>query len=154
MSKHSTFTLERVYDAPAERVFACWASPEIKPRWFGCAKNIRNEGYSLDFRVGGRETNRAFMEGQTFSHDYEATYHVIVPNERIVYSYTMDKNARRMSVSLTTVEFTPVGSGTRMTFTEQGVFLDDEGWIDTRESGSAGLLDAIQRELDRQASRA
>jgi anti-sigma factor RsiW len=29
---HSTFSLERVYDAPAGRVFAAWADPAAKSR--------------------------------------------------------------------------------------------------------------------------
>ena len=32
---HSTFVLERVYEAPPARVFAAWADPAIKALWFG-----------------------------------------------------------------------------------------------------------------------
>ena len=31
---HAVFTIERVYDAAPARVFAAFASPEAKARWF------------------------------------------------------------------------------------------------------------------------
>jgi uncharacterized protein YndB with AHSA1/START domain len=31
---HSTFTIERTYPTAPSRVFAAFASPEIKRRWF------------------------------------------------------------------------------------------------------------------------
>jgi len=43
-----------------------------------------------------------------------------VPGERIIFSYDMRLNERRISVSLTTVEIRPVGARTRLVFTEQG----------------------------------
>ena len=55
---------------------------------------------------------------------YEATYRDIVPAERIVYGYLMEADDTLISVSVTTVEFAPAPSGTTLTFTEQGVFLD------------------------------
>jgi uncharacterized protein YndB with AHSA1/START domain len=30
---HATFTMERNYQAPPDRVFAAWADPEVKVRW-------------------------------------------------------------------------------------------------------------------------
>ena len=47
-----------------------------------------------------------------------------MPNERIIYGYDMHLDDKRISVSLATVEFKPAGKGTRLTFTEQGAFLD------------------------------
>jgi uncharacterized protein YndB with AHSA1/START domain len=54
-------------------------------------------------RVGGREVNRGGPPGGPV-YTYDARYGDIVPNERIVYSYTMDCGDARISVSVTTVE--------------------------------------------------
>ena len=54
----------------------------------------------------------------------------------------------RISVSLATVEFTPVGgSGTHMVFTEQGAFLDGHESPAGRAEGMGSLLDALEKEL-------
>ncbi|MGH2993971.1 MAG: SRPBCC domain-containing protein [Solirubrobacterales bacterium] len=115
--RHATFTVERTYDASPARVFAAWAEPAAKARWFGDpAQGV--EDFELDFRIGGREFNRGTVEGQAYT--YEARYQDIVPDERIVYAYDMHADESRISVSLGTVELEADGAGTRLTYTEQG----------------------------------
>ena len=98
--------------------------------------------HSLDFRVGGHETNRGGPPGDVV-HRFEARYQDIVENERIVYTYDLYLDARRMSVSLATIELRPDPDGTRMTFTEQGAFLDGIDDPAGREHGTKLLLDAL-----------
>jgi hypothetical protein len=59
----------------------------------------------------------------------------------------MQLGARRISVSLSTLELSADGSGTRMRFTEQGVFLDGHDGIAERERGTKDLLDNLERAL-------
>ena len=56
--RHDTFVIERTYGASPARVFRAWPDPEAKARWFAGAEGPGN-GYELDFRVDGREVNRA-----------------------------------------------------------------------------------------------
>jgi uncharacterized protein YndB with AHSA1/START domain len=140
---HATFAVERTYDASPARVYAAWADPEAKARWFG---NDADE-YELDFQIGGRELNRGIMEGNTYT--YEARYRDIVPDERLVYAYDMYLDETRISVSLGTVELKPDGDGTRLTYTEQGAFLDGLDSPEQRQQGTGGLLDALGEELAR-----
>jgi len=141
-AEHGTFVLSRTYPVAPERVFAAWASRDAKARWFG-PPGQDNPNFKLDFRVGGTESiSGAPVAGGTV-HTYHATYHDIVPNERIVYGYTMDAGAERSSVSVTTVEFAPAGDGTTLTFTEQGVFLDGHDTLVSREKGTSELLDQL-----------
>ncbi len=56
---HSTFTIERTYDAPPARVFAAWADPGLKSRWFGGGTDDAPIDLDMDFRVGGHETDRS-----------------------------------------------------------------------------------------------
>lgn len=75
-------------------------------------------------------------------------------DERIVYTYDMHLDDQRISVSLATVQLEPAGAGTRLTFTEQGAYLDGFDTIDVREEGAGQLLDALGAELRRASANA
>ena len=116
---HATFCIERTLNASPARVFKAFADQQAKDKWFtGAPSWVRTER-SFDFRVGGRETSSVGEPGGV-QHRFDATYHDIIPNERIVFSYVMHLDAVMMSVSITTIEFTPSGDKTTLKFTEQG----------------------------------
>jgi uncharacterized protein YndB with AHSA1/START domain len=146
---HATFVIERTYDAAPARVFAAWATPEAKSRWFAGPESWDQSGHELDFRIGGRERLSGGPKGGTV-HKFDAIYQDIVPEERIIYAYDMHLDDKRISVSLATVEIKPKGKGTRLVFTEQGAFLDGFDVPQDRESGTGSLLDALGRVLARQ----
>jgi hypothetical protein len=53
-----------------------------------------------------------------------------------------------ISVSLSTVELFPSGTGTLLKFTEQGTYFDDPDAPKGRENGSRGLLEKLAAELE------
>jgi uncharacterized protein YndB with AHSA1/START domain len=138
--QHSTFVIERNYKHAPARVFAAWAGAAAKAAWFPKADEF-------DFRIGGHETNRGGPPGGP-TYTFDACYQDIVPDRRIVYSYTMDMEHTRISASVTTVEFQPEGDGTRLIYTEQGVFLDGHDTSEQREHGTKALLDRLGSALD------
>ena len=141
---HATFTLERSYSAPPARVFAAWADPAAKARWFTPGSSA---GHQLDFRVGGREVATGGPEGGPLM-TFETLYRDIVPEQRIVYTSTLSAGADLMTVSLTTVEFTPgEGGGTRLVLTEQGAYLDGHEQPAWREQGTSDQLEALAAQL-------
>lgn len=141
-AKHSTFVIERNYKHSPGRVFAAWAGQAAKAGWFPKAEEF-------DFRVGGREFNRGGPPGGPV-YTFDACYQEIVADRRIVYSYTLDMEDRRISVSVTTVEFETADNGTRLIYTEQGVFLDGLDTPEQREHGTRILLDRLGDALDSQ----
>jgi uncharacterized protein YndB with AHSA1/START domain len=144
---HSTFVIERTYDAAPTRVFAAWAGKDAKQRWFGPVEGGEHE---LDFREGGHERLLARVHGATYN--YDALYEDIVPDERIVYTYNMHRDGRRMSVSVTTVELLAEEGGTRLRYTEQGVYLDGEDTPELREQGTQEMLDKLAAALSHEAT--
>ena len=153
---HGTFVVERVLDASPARVFAAFATPEGKDRWFAGPGAWTREIREMDFREGGRERVRGVWPGG--SSDFRATYHDIVPDQRIVYSYEMFNNEARISVSLTTILIVPEGGGARLTLTEQGVFMDHDpaGQMGpaSREHGTNLLMDQLAAALARDHAQA
>ena len=145
---HATFTIERTYDASPARVFAAFADAGAKAQWFHGPPEWGPDEHEMDFRVGGRETSRGGPKGGPVHH-FDARYMDIVPDRRIVFAYDMYVDDTKLSVSLTTIQVQPAGEGTRLTFTEQGAFLDGHEDPSLREEGTRGLLDALGRALAR-----
>lgn len=146
---HATFVIERTYDATPARVFSAFADPVAKAAWFGGPEDWDSSGLELDFRVGGREHESGGPKGGPVS-TYEAVYRDIVTDERIVSTYEMYLNDARTSVSVATVELEPVGSGTRLIYTEQGAYFDDPEAAAGREEGTQGLFDQLGAALQRE----
>lgn len=137
--KHATFVVERTYAASPERVYQAWSNSEAKAKWFSKAD-------IFDFQVGGREYSRGGPpEGPVFV--FDAVYQEIVPQQRIVYTYTLDSGDTRISVSITTIELIEVEGGTTLIFTEQGAFFDGLDTPEVREHGTNELLDALGKSL-------
>jgi uncharacterized protein YndB with AHSA1/START domain len=143
---HATFSIERNYDSPPAKVFKAFADPAIKRRWFAEGEGWEIEEFTAEFKVGGYERSRFRFRGGTPIRN-DTTYHDIVPNERIIISYTMTIGENRISASLATVEFRQVGSGTQLVFTEQGAFLDGLDTAGPREAGWKDLLEALGKAL-------
>jgi uncharacterized protein YndB with AHSA1/START domain len=133
--EHATFAIERLYDATPARVFSAWSSAEAKLRWFFCEDSWRVLEHRFDFRAGGRELLSVEPPGGV-PHVMDALYHDIIESRRIVYGYDMYIGEARISVSLATVELEPKGRSTRLTFTEQGVYLDGLASPAEREEGT------------------
>ncbi len=150
---HAVFTIERVYDAAPARVFAAFASPEAKARWFAGPDEWTQLERTFEFREGGRERLRGRFPSGRVSF-FDACYFDIVPDQRIVYGYNMHVDDRRISVSLATIELKPEGAGSRLTFTEQGAYLDGYDDAGSREHGSGLLLDNLGAALARESANA
>lgn len=147
---HSTFVVERTYDATPARVFAAWADPAAKRRWFAEGEGWEVETFDVDFRGCGHERSRfRYKGGPVICNDTD--YQDIVPDRRIVIAYTLMVGERRVSTSQATVEFIPAGrASTRLSYPEQGAVLDEHDHGAIREQGVGTLLSALGMELRRQ----
>src|SRR3546814_5473466 len=126
-------------DVCSSDLFAAWAEPALKRRWFGEADGWEDVEHRLDFRVGGSEYSSARQPGGP-RHVNETVILNIVPERRIVFAYTMRLDDRPISTSLATVALEPDNGGTRLTYTEQGDFFDGLDGGASRQDGWTWLL--------------
>jgi uncharacterized protein YndB with AHSA1/START domain len=140
-AQHGTIRLERRYKASPNRVFAAWAEPRARAKWDVPGRWVIAE-QTFDFREGGRELKR-FGPKDDPRLVADTLYLDIVPQRRIVFSYSMTSRGTPISVSLTTIEISAGGRNTHLLFTEQAVFLDGNDNAAHREEGLASMLDKI-----------
>ena len=145
---HATFHLERTYDAPVVRVWKALTDQAAKSKWFGGPPDKWEllERH-MDVRIGGTERASGRWEGGVVS-NFDAIYHDVIPNERLVYSYVMHLDEKKISVSLATMELKADGAKTTLRVTEQGAFLDGYDDAGSREHGTGDLLDKMGKSLE------
>jgi uncharacterized protein YndB with AHSA1/START domain len=143
---HATFCIERTYPASAAQVFKALTDPAAKAKWFRGGDGYTLLAREMDVRPGGREHVKGRWKTGVVS-TFDAVYHDVVADARIVYAYEMHLDDRKISVSLATFELKPAGTGTRLVMTEQGAFLDGYDDAGSRERGSNFLLDALGNSL-------
>ena len=143
---HSTFCIERTYDASPERVFAAFANLEAKSKWFSGPEEWVTDKREFDFRIGGREVLSGGPKGGPF-HTFDARYFDIIAARRIIYAYDMYVGDRKLSVSLCTIDIKPQGKSTSLTLTEQGAYLDGIEDGSQREAGTRDLLEKLGKSL-------
>jgi uncharacterized protein YndB with AHSA1/START domain len=155
MTTHASFVIERRYNASPQRVFAAWSDPAAKRQWFVEGEGWDIQSYQLDFREGGVEKSRFRFDkgpeifGEETMMGNRTVFNEIVPNERIIFTYSMDRNGLRFSVSLVSVELSAAGAGTRMIFTEHATFFEGGDGAQMREAGWRELLDKLDQYLSK-----
>jgi uncharacterized protein YndB with AHSA1/START domain len=144
---HASFTITRNWPHSPARVFQAFADEKTKAKWFGGPPGSELYGKSFDFREGGRETiSGKHANGMVSA--FDCIYRDIVPNERIVYSYVMHIDGRKISVSHACIELTPDGNGTKFVLTEYGDYLDGYDDAGSREHGTNALMDQLGKSLE------
>lgn len=149
---HNTFVIERTYPKPPAKVFAAFALPEKKKRWYAAGGAHDVVSYDLDFRRGGREVLVGKMKPGTpiagAMLTWSQTFEDIVDNERIVFGQTLDIGERRVSCALITAEFHADGAGCRLVFTHQAAYFEGADGPQMREMGWRVLLEAVAGALE------
>lgn len=142
---HSTFVIERALNASPARVFAAYSTLEGKSQWFKPPDGSleKTMARDFDFREGGKERFHAKWNSGKVS-DFQATYHDIIENERIVLVYDMHVDGVKLSTSVMTIELVAEDGGTRLIHTEQGAYyVGGEEAARSREEGTTFGIEAI-----------
>lgn len=144
---HDTFVVERSYPVAPARLFAAFADPAKKRRWFAEGPAHDLEAYEMDFRVGGREhASYVFRPGTPIAGkriENDQTYLSIAPERRIVTVQSMSLDGALISTALITIELAPQGEGSQLTCTHQAVFFEGADGPAMREGGWRALFESL-----------
>lgn len=149
---HDTFIIERHLAHPPARVFAAFAEPDKKRRWFGESPTHDVLAFTSEFRVGGVESARYRLNAGTpfpgIELSHEGTILDIVPDTRVTVASTMAFGGKRISATLVTFEFLRSPSGTTLLCTHQAVYFEGADGPAARRAGIEALLDRLAQQLD------
>lgn len=129
-------TIERVFDAPVERVWKAWTEPEQIKSWWG-PKDWSAPSVTTDFRVGGKFLycmRGAMGPGQPEQDNWSGgEYKEIIPMQKIVATdYFTDAEGNKISPKeigmpgewpdemRVTVTFEDLGGKTKLTVFHEG----------------------------------
>lgn len=144
---HGTFTLKRTWATSASRVFSAWSDPKLKAQWFtGPKDRWTMTGRSIDFQEGGIEVLKGrFKDSGTT--DYRARFHLIEPDQRIIYDYDLHLSGHFHSVTLSSLVLQGEADRTHVSYTEQIIFIDGRDGTGDRRHGTELMFDRIANVL-------
>jgi uncharacterized protein YndB with AHSA1/START domain len=105
--------IERVFEAPRDRVFAVYTDPELIPEWWG-PQGTTAVVDRMDVRPGG-SWRFVFLEPDGSETGFRGTYREVTPPERIVQTFEWEGMPGHVSVE--TATFEDLGDRTRVTTT-------------------------------------
>ncbi|QND55959.1 SRPBCC family protein [Mesorhizobium huakuii] len=114
-----SFAIERIFNAPVERVFRLWTDPLLVAQWWGI-RDCTIPHCALDLRVGGRwRIDMLTASGALYRN--QGSYLDIVENVRLSYSDEPDPEIQEWAGkppgrSRHTVSFTASGARTHVHF--------------------------------------
>ena len=135
-----SITINRVIEAPPERVYEAFVDPDELTAWLP-PEGFSAEVHEFDATEGGtfRMSFTADIEElEPYAHTFHGTYEEVSPGERIVYTEEFESNDPGMAGEMTTtVTFGKVSGGTEVTAHQAGIPENippqdaNEGWNDS-----------------------
>ena len=115
----NTIRLNRVLQAPPERVYKAFLDPGAMVKWLP-PNGFTGEVHHLDAKVGGtyKMSFTNFSSGK--SHSFGGEYLELVPGERIRHTDKFE-DANLPGEMTTTITFTKVSVGTELNIVQEGV---------------------------------
>jgi uncharacterized protein YndB with AHSA1/START domain len=135
--------IERVFDAPRDRVYAAFTDPELIPQWWGRHEDTTTVE-KMEVEPGGdwRFVTVSSEDGE--EHAFRGSFREVVPPERIVWTFEWE--GMKGYVSVETVTFEDLGERTKVTSTS--LFYTTEERDGMLESGMETGLNETYARLD------
>lgn len=127
-------TVEATINAPVEKVWDYWTSPEHIMQWNNASDDWHTPHAENDFRAGGRFLSRMEAKDGSVGFDFSGVYDGIKEHEWIAYTIG---DSRKVSV-----EFSGNGNKTKVTEMFEPESMNS---IEMQKSGWQAILDNFKR---------
>jgi uncharacterized protein YndB with AHSA1/START domain len=136
--------IERIFNAPRERVWQAMTDPSLIARWWGRGNKLVIEKYDLE-----RGGHWRFVEHSEHGvHGFEGRFREIAPPERIVQSFEWDGMPAHVAIETMTLEDLGDGRTRLVTVSLFHTTLDRDGMAQSgMEAGVNASYDALDRVL-------
>jgi len=134
--------IERIFNAPRERVWQAMTDPDLVAEWWGRGNKLVIE--KLEVKRGG---HWRFVEHSNEGvHGFEGRFREVIPPERIVQTFEWDGMPAYVIINTTTLE--DLGDGRTKLVTTSQFYTNEErdGFL---QSGMEGGLNQSYAALDR-----
>ena len=117
-------TVETVVNAPIEKVWLTYTSPEHIVKWNAASDDWHTTASTVDLRVGGQFSSRMEAKDGSFSFDFAGVYTQLINHQLIEYAFG-ERTAK--------VEFSEVSSGVKVLIEFEAeethsIAQQQEGW--------------------------
>jgi len=133
-SNKTIITVEATVNAPVEKVWKFWSSPEHITKWNNASDDWHAPYSENDLRVGGKFTSRMEAKDGSFGFDFWGVYDVVVTNERIEYTLGDDRKVK--------IVFTNMGNSTQVI---ESFEAENENSIEMQKDGWQAILDNFRK---------
>ena len=137
-----TLRMERTFNAPAQRVFDAWTSPEVMRRWWHAEYDWETSLAQVDLRVGGAVRVVMRDPKTDFEHGGGGQYLEIDPPRRLVFTWFWDGNDTRQLIE---VDFAESDGVTTVRFTHSDLWSEEA--VRDHEGGWGRCFDNLERAL-------
>jgi uncharacterized protein YndB with AHSA1/START domain len=129
-------TIETNVQAPIEKVWRAYTSPEDIIQWNAASDDWHTTSSNVELRVGGTFSSRMEAKDGSFGFDFAGTYTKIIPNELIEYEF-FNRSA--------SVEFMQIKEGVKVRIT---FIAETEHSVEDQEEGWQAILDKFARHVE------
>jgi uncharacterized protein YndB with AHSA1/START domain len=141
-----SLTITRTFQAPAERVFDAWTSPEVLRRWWRVEREWTTSEAEVDLRVGGAVRVVMHDPGKDADYGGGGAYTEVQRPTRLAFTWLWDGDTRR---TLIEIDFEEADGATTVSFTHSALW--DEEAVRDHTYGWSRILDNLERTLEAQA---
>jgi uncharacterized protein YndB with AHSA1/START domain len=132
-----TVTVEVLINAPIEKAWECFTSPEHITQWNFASPEWHCPTAEHDLKVGGKLKYHMAAKDGSMAFDYTATFTTIIENELL--EYTLDDN-RKVSISFTTEN--------GQTKVVEQFETEDENSIEMQKAGWQAILNNFKAHVE------